>query len=462
MDTAQRIRHGGGRTLARKRAYSFLAGLSRRLHVAEGGEADYDSGAFEHGLYRIVIPFLLAYVIWVLDHAKKNGIRRLYFVARDGEIMYRIAQKLQDETDNIELRYLYGSRQAWIPASITPVSNESTNALHQPGPFSGVITRFDILSSAGLTDKKNDVIRKQIGLSEQEWHTPIDRDTATNFLSAVSKHKYIPFFSSRARQGGAALAYLRQEGLFDPIRWALVDIGWRLNCQAALARILDSAEDPHQKPYGFYIGLSKHNLDRQITGPAHAFVQQVDSVFFRRGGVIEKLFTSSTHATTHGYQQSNNVIEPVFGPELRNPEEIIYTKRLHAAAMSAAATIAGDARAIDSIRKYSPQIIANAAHFLRHPDPTDISQLASFRVDIDPCHEYRLVRRMCEELSLSDIWNMLRAELTQGTSSKLASPIWIEGSAAISPWYSRYPMLLLLRIVEARDWFRERDSSNTQ
>ncbi|MDN5850777.1 MAG: hypothetical protein L0H63_14250 [Nitrococcus sp.] len=428
-------------------AHSFLAGLARRLRVAEVKKPYYDSDAVEQVLYGIVIPFLLAYVIWVLDQAKRNGIRRLYFVARDGEILYRIARSLHEESDDIELRYLYGSRQAWVPASITPVSNASNQAPHQPGQRSGVITRFDILPSAGLADNGNEAIRKQLNLSEQEWHTPVDRDAAIKFLGVVLEKNYVPFYSFCARQGEATLAYLRQEGLCDTTRWALVDVGWKLNCQAAIARVLNFADDPQLKPCGFYIALSGNHLDPQITGPAHAFVQQGASMFYSRGGVIEKLFTPSTHATTHRYRQRYNVIEPVFGPDLRNPEEMTYTKRLHAAAISAAAAIAGDARAFDSIRRYSPEIISNAVHFLRHPDPTDVPQFASFCVDIDPRHEYRAVRRLCKKLSISDIWNVIRFQLQQGAVSKQDSPIWIEGSTAISPWYIRYPMRILLRIV---------------
>ncbi|MDN5872204.1 MAG: hypothetical protein L0H73_15990 [Nitrococcus sp.] len=429
--------------------YSFLAGLARRLRVADIKEPNCDSEACEHILYGIVIPFLLAYVIWVLDHARRNGIRRLYFVARDGEILYRIARALHGESANIELRYLYGSRQAWVPASITGVSNESDNTRDRPGQSSGVITRFDLLSSAGLAANEYEAIRERLGLSDEQWHAPVDRDTATKFLGAVSEDNHVPFYSFRAPQGAATLAYLRQEGLFDTRRWALVDVGWKLNCQAAIARILDFAGDSKQKPCGFYIALCGNHMDSQITGPAHAFVQQAGSIFYHRGGVIEKLFTPSTHATTHGYRQRNNVIEPVFGPDLRGAAEMAYTKRLHAAAVSAAAAIARDPCALDSIRRYSPQIISNAVHFLRYPDPTDVSQVASFRVDIDPRHEYRLVRRLCKKLSISDIWNVIRSHLQQRAVSKQDSPIWIEGSIALSPWYIRYPMRILLRIVEA-------------
>ena len=62
---------------------------------------------------------------------------------------------------------------------------------------------------------------------------------------------------------GAALGYLAQEGLLADQDWALVDVGWSLNCQAALRRLL-AARDPRQAGAvrGFYIGLAKDHPPR--------------------------------------------------------------------------------------------------------------------------------------------------------------------------------------------------------
>lgn len=42
------------------------------------------------------------------------------------------------------------------------------------------------------------------------------------------------------REREAALAYLEQEGLISPGRWALVDVGWKLRSQWALKRMQTS------------------------------------------------------------------------------------------------------------------------------------------------------------------------------------------------------------------------------
>ena len=92
---------------------SWLAGSSRvaRLEAYERGVpravADVAAG--------VMAPMLVGYVLWALGQARMRGLRRLYFVARDGEIMLEVARRLGPVVaPHVELRYLYGSRQPWV------------------------------------------------------------------------------------------------------------------------------------------------------------------------------------------------------------------------------------------------------------------------------------------------------------------------------------------------------------
>lgn len=59
-----------------------------------------------------------SYVRWVLYKAQKDGINRLYFVARDGYVLKIIADKIiESKGYNIKTKYIYGSRLTWrLPA----------------------------------------------------------------------------------------------------------------------------------------------------------------------------------------------------------------------------------------------------------------------------------------------------------------------------------------------------------
>lgn len=63
-------------------------------------------------------PVLYGYVLWVLQEALRQGINTLFFVARDGYLLKKIADVIiEGQRLNLQTRYLYGSRYAWrVPA----------------------------------------------------------------------------------------------------------------------------------------------------------------------------------------------------------------------------------------------------------------------------------------------------------------------------------------------------------
>jgi len=96
---------------------SLVAGAMRRARLANP-ETDpprrviWDTGC------DVVGPLLFGFVHWCLAQAVERGLRRLYFVARDGQLLHRIAERLAPAWGfDIECRYLHGSRQAWHPAA---------------------------------------------------------------------------------------------------------------------------------------------------------------------------------------------------------------------------------------------------------------------------------------------------------------------------------------------------------
>ena len=86
----------------------MLAGAARRA-VMEGQLR----GAAKIGaLYGGAI--LMPYVEWILQRSLTLGLRRLYFIARDGYILKLMADSLIEKLHlAIETRYIHGSRRAW-------------------------------------------------------------------------------------------------------------------------------------------------------------------------------------------------------------------------------------------------------------------------------------------------------------------------------------------------------------
>jgi predicted HAD superfamily hydrolase len=66
---------------------------------------EYGGDAYATLAADVVAPCYVAYVKWLLNDAQKRGIKRLYFLSRDGYILMKIAENM--EHDGIELRYLF-------------------------------------------------------------------------------------------------------------------------------------------------------------------------------------------------------------------------------------------------------------------------------------------------------------------------------------------------------------------
>ena len=62
----------------------------------------------------------MTFVHWYLNNATRDGIKKLVFVARDGEVLLNSEDTATGNTKvpKYQLKYIYGSRQAWRSASI--------------------------------------------------------------------------------------------------------------------------------------------------------------------------------------------------------------------------------------------------------------------------------------------------------------------------------------------------------
>lgn len=96
---------------------------------------------------RIGAPILLAYVEWLLESARQLGLDRLFFVARDGYILKKLADLLIRQRGlSITTQYLYGSRKAWRVAAVCKNGSDLQKLLqhsqweraHTYGAFAGI------------------------------------------------------------------------------------------------------------------------------------------------------------------------------------------------------------------------------------------------------------------------------------------------------------------------------------
>ena len=84
----------------------ILAGISRGLRYSNEDNSHKDI------VLDLISPLLCSYVYMVMKDAAEKGFKRLYFCSRDTCSMFSIAQKMQHLYSDLEVRYLYVSRDA--------------------------------------------------------------------------------------------------------------------------------------------------------------------------------------------------------------------------------------------------------------------------------------------------------------------------------------------------------------
>lgn len=430
------------RSLMPGEAASEYAALSKWLRLtADAEEAAIDS------LLSAVAPTLVSFVDWVLRRAREEGIRRLYFVARDGDTLFRIASVLVGDSKAIELRYLHGSRQAWLAPSLDFLDDSWKRLLFTPAQSN---SRLDVLKRLGLARDEAELISKAMG--ERIDETPLTEIQFNRFVDAMLAHdvagRLLEAHVSRLRE--AVLGYLTQQNMFDGTPWALVDAGWSLNCQAALKRIVQGRLQGQSAPIGFYFGLAKNHFSADLAGKAFSFTP-VGSIFSRRRVVIEHCFMPSPNASTIGYAiDPEGRFAPQFAAETRSCAEIDLARKVQAFAGRYAAAAASDPRLMMAIGNRHVDTCHMAAEFLMRPSREDALILSSMNVNADVQHIAERARTLCRRLGVVDIAAIVATFFSARFRSREATTLWLEGSAAISPFYVQMILWVLLNVDRIR------------
>ncbi len=264
---------------------------------------DAVSGTEENLYTTVMMPVLLEFVTWVLEEAAKRGKERLYFLARDGYQMYLVAQKLcRIKGIPIDCRYLRVSRYAMRVPQYHLLEEKCIDHICIGGID---VTIERIMKRAALTDEEAKQITQDRDcnriLNYQEVMRLKDelcrKPDFLKYIYAHSKESYEP-----------AIAYLKQEGLFEDIDYALVDSGWVGTLQQSIAHLVgnDTLE-------GFYFGMfeTPKGVD---PNRYHAFYFSPKKGMRRKvhfsNCLFEAIFTSP-EGMTLGYEKNGDVYVPV-------------------------------------------------------------------------------------------------------------------------------------------------------
>jgi hypothetical protein len=259
----------------------------------------------------VAAPVLVGYVLWVLRRAVNLGIKRLYFVSRDGEVLLEIASSLAAKLGlQLELRYLYGSRQAWHLPSCGLSNQSEDDWLFANNPH-GLSVEI-LLKKLGLKPGEIEEALARHGFPEILWQATLDPDRIKTLRLALSDPEIRSCIMDRAGKARELmLRYLRQEGLTEPIPIGLVDIGWSGRMFDSLWAVLK--QERSLSPCGFLFawygtGISPGSMTKE------GYIFDVGLGMGCGAGGSEELletFCAGSHGMVCGYTEREHRIEPV-------------------------------------------------------------------------------------------------------------------------------------------------------
>jgi len=411
----------------------------------------------------IVAPVLTAFVAWVLADARRRRIKKLYFVSRDGQILLLIASELRRDGDP-ECQYLYGSRQAWFLPSTQTLDEDS---LHWAWMNTVSRTGIDILRCLEINDEQILTILAQEGFSKETLDRSFDDKELQRFKKLIRTEPIASILLKKVKdRRKLLLEYLSQEGCFDGESWALVDIGWELNCQKALNQILKSI-DFAQTLTGYYFGVSHRHMPLSQVGNAYPFIAHTSTALrspcrgnwlFKRPTivVVENIFVVSNHESVCAYYREKQCIEPVYVDEENKEWRISLAKAIHSSVRAYAGKLAEGSRLMDVTSPgFRKRALSEMKRFCLYPRASEVQPIAVLPVNSDQTHGKDHWENLASSISMQSLFQIMQAQFHFKTVEN--SPpafFWLAGSAAISSWPVRAIILSGSALMRALDSLR--------
>ena len=434
MTRFERILHGASSSDAALQ--KKLAGAVVAARAGQTFESERDRVQFEVAA-GVAAPVLIMFVLWLLRQAESAGLKRLYFLARDGQILHAIAKRLQRQVGgSVDCRYLYASRQSWHLPALTELTRYDLDRIFEPTDF---LSPTSLLARVELSPGEVSAWLRSHGIERNAWHSQLSPKQRARLKSTFEQSLAAGKVQQNARNARELLlAYLEQEEMLAGDRWALVDIGWRGTLQRGLGRIL--AESGFDPPVGFYFGL-RDSPSSPNQGTMHAFY--VDGRDRRVGRFPDdiipmmEVFCRADHGLVMGFQRSDDghVVPRCHDDSV---EHLLSwgVEHVNRAILSVADSLTG--MTLEMAEHDGGRLISTLLKaFWSHPSPDEAEIWGSFPYTTDQTASYRL------PLARRPTHREMLGSLIKRRRFRPHGNAWVAGTYVLAPeWYQ-----WLLRII---------------
>lgn len=272
-------------------------------------------------------PFLYGFIMWLHENIKKQDIEKVLFFARDGYMM----QKAYDHLDDaVETEYVYFSRKSLRQALLCHAKNYKDSINYYS--WKRLVSVAEVLDFYGFDSDEYETIAADyfLDLSKEYSYEELPMSEELAKVYNVLKDE---INRRSAIQSELLIKYLNQIGLNE--KCAIVDIGWHGNMQYYLEEFL-KINGLNTKLKGYYVGI---NPTRSLHGELYGYLYSRDEQSLRKSvlcflGIYEKLF-QSLEGSTKGYFEINGIVEPIRAEyEYSNdPDMVKAIKEMHSGAI---------------------------------------------------------------------------------------------------------------------------------
>ncbi|NDV62233.1 HAD-IA family hydrolase [Puniceicoccales bacterium CK1056] len=308
---------------------SLLLGLSARGCLRE----DLHEDPFWYRIgYQFAAPLIYGYVQFLIEKLRGRGIKKVYFLSRDGHILKQVYEILTTNlSDCPEADYLFASRRALNFASIHELDKVTEDWLAE-----GIgLTIGDFLRRINIDPQAHLESIRECGFDNID-HPVVGGHEYEN-LRKLYHHISPALLEAAAKERSIYLSYLRHKGVLDDQSFVLVDVGWMTSIQRSFEKLL-RPEAPDLPIEGYYLGTYPQAIER--SGPLskhvhylmeYGFPEDTMDIIRHCVCLVEFFFAAPEHTFLFMEGDTDTGFSPVLAKDHDNQDDLPALAEIHGA-----------------------------------------------------------------------------------------------------------------------------------
>ena len=362
---------------------SVVAGSARVTRLARHFDRP-DQQTIWQSSASVAGPLLTGFVLWTLLEARRRGLDRLFYFARDGQVLVAIARALAARfCPEVTPCYFLTSRQALFLPALDPTAPD----------FAQVFARLSTGRRPAAVAASLEMPLTQLQSIAREGGLDLADDQALDAAAVARLAEALKnsaaesgLLATTQRRAAAAGAMFRDAGMFAGDKLGFVDIGWYGSLQAFLARALARIAPKSPEITGLYFGLWR-DLPPGIGTAAmfHSDENQFSSE-------LVELFCAADHGTVRHYDLDADGVPVAVLKSPRNDEAVAWGLPIQQEAIERYALTLADALPrqgfdpdplVEALRRYGAEAYAT---LWRAPSAAEASVYGAFPHAADAAH----------------------------------------------------------------------------